>query len=289
MSRTTPSPSRGRLFGATFLWLFGLLYGILIIFVATAVITNKTSVGILIILLVVVGLLAIIVECGILGMKIWREYDTVQLLHQWRKRAALGLMPELLASQQPIPDPHALPLPSRIRLQVTPLIWIIVIGLVIVIVSTLAAFISNELYGLFAFTWQPNIFRDLLGLLAYYLLFMALPVFYAYLFLRGPRFNVSEEKITCNIRGAYHSVRWRDISFVCISYYPSTGKRKGIELSSERDTAHILWPQPDERIYRPMVSYEEYDRQMEALLSLIAAKTGLPLFDLRIADETQAE
>jgi hypothetical protein len=30
-------------------------------------------------------------------------------------------------------------------------------------------------------------------------------------------------------------------------------------------------------------SYEEYDRQMEALLSLIAAKTGLPLYDLREA------
>ena len=31
----------------------------------------------------------------------------------------------------------------------------------------------------------------------------------------------------------------------------------------------------------PMVPFEEYDRQMERFLSLIAARTGLPLYDLR--------
>jgi hypothetical protein len=32
---------------------------------------------------------------------------------------------------------------------------------------------------------------------------------------------------------------------------------------------------------RPALSKEEYDRQMQALLSLIVARTGLPLYDLR--------
>ena len=30
-----------------------------------------------------------------------------------------------------------------------------------------------------------------------------------------------------------------------------------------------------------MIPYDEYNRQLQALLSLVAAKTGLPLYDLR--------
>jgi len=32
---------------------------------------------------------------------------------------------------------------------------------------------------------------------------------------------------------------------------------------------------------KPTISSEEYDKQMQALLSLIAGRTGLPLYDLR--------
>jgi hypothetical protein len=32
---------------------------------------------------------------------------------------------------------------------------------------------------------------------------------------------------------------------------------------------------------KPTVPFEEYDRQMDALVSLIVEKTGLPLYDLR--------
>ena len=31
----------------------------------------------------------------------------------------------------------------------------------------------------------------------------------------------------------------------------------------------------------PTISHDEYNRQMQALLSLVAAKAGLPLYDLR--------
>jgi hypothetical protein len=46
---------------------------------------------------------------------------------------------------------------------------------------------------------------------------------------------------------------------------------------------------PERAAITPL-SYEEDDRQMEALLSLIAAKAGLLLVDLRVKDDqTHAE
>src|SRR5262249_36848797 len=57
------------------------------------------------------------------------------------------------------------------------------------------------------------------------------------------------------------------------------------ELSSAHDVVRWAWMRQNNRrvifFAQPTVSAEEYERQMQALLSLIAAKTGLPLYDLR--------
>ncbi|MFL5704572.1 MAG: hypothetical protein ACJ8AG_17290, partial [Ktedonobacteraceae bacterium] len=61
--------------------------------------------------------------------------------------------------------------------------------------------------------------------------------------------------------------------------YPSV-----YELSSANEVIRWMWIRSTWRIIffaRPAVPREEYDRQMQALLSLIAARTGLPLYDLR--------
>jgi hypothetical protein len=55
------------------------------------------------------------------------------------------------------------------------------------------------------------------------------------------------------------------------------------ELATERWAVewrrlrHVRWYSFEQ----PEFPFDEYDRQMEALLSLLAAKTGLPLYDLR--------
>jgi hypothetical protein len=55
------------------------------------------------------------------------------------------------------------------------------------------------------------------------------------------------------------------------------------ELSSARDIVRWTWFL--RKTYwvdiEPMMSHDEYNRQMQALLSLVTAKTGLPLYDLR--------
>jgi hypothetical protein len=65
------------------------------------------------------------------------------------------------------------------------------------------------------------------------------------------------------------------------------------ELSNEKTLRRLVWLRPNLnpfRLYlaaipyivlRPVASYEEYDRQMQLLMVIIAERTGLPLYDLR--------
>ena len=57
------------------------------------------------------------------------------------------------------------------------------------------------------------------------------------------------------------------------------------ELSSAHDVVRWGWMRRNSMrvifFARPASSAQEYERQMQRLLSLIAAKTGLPLYDLR--------
>ncbi len=58
-----------------------------------------------------------------------------------------------------------------------------------------------------------------------------------------------------------------------------------IRYSLDGSSATIRWwlytKPPSWMMPKPVTSFEEYDQQMRALLSLVAAKTGLPLLDLR--------
>ncbi len=55
------------------------------------------------------------------------------------------------------------------------------------------------------------------------------------------------------------------------------------ELSSARDIVRWTWVLRKTHWVglEPTIPRDEYNRQMQALLSLVAAKTGLPLYDLR--------
>jgi hypothetical protein len=65
-------------------------------------------------------------------------------------------------------------------------------------------------------------------------------------------------------------------------YYEISSPTKTIHLVRlRRQTRWFLFPWNVDRAVKPATSFEVYDAQMEALLSLIAAKTNLPLYDLR--------
>ncbi len=79
-------------------------------------------------------------------------------------------------------------------------------------------------------------------------------------------------------------VRWREARLFAVRG-PTTlfGRAVTYELASANEV--ITW-KPLRRLHwwsieRPVVPFEEYQRQTEALLSLIAARTHLPLYDVR--------
>jgi len=104
------------------------------------------------------------------------------------------------------------------------------------------------------------------------------------------RINISEKgikvqecsipSIGCNQR----TIKWSEVRLFAI--YPIR-KHADLpvyyELASE--TTIVRWkrmrPDMRPRLSKMPAPFEEYDRQMDALLFVIAAKTGLPLYDLR--------
>jgi hypothetical protein len=69
--------------------------------------------------------------------------------------------------------------------------------------------------------------------------------------------------------------------------YPTFGARKSgfavtYEVSGARDIVRWTWLR--HKSYRlglePVIPFDEYNREMQDLFSLVAARTGLPLYDL---------
>jgi len=105
------------------------------------------------------------------------------------------------------------------------------------------------------------------------------------MFTSRPCFTITEDAVKTSIMGITRSIGWDDIDVFCTHAHEKTGEPEAIELSNASTKVVILWPHPGTRRSSPSLSYEEDDRQMEALLSLIAAKTGLLLVDLRVKDD----
>lgn len=78
-------------------------------------------------------------------------------------------------------------------------------------------------------------------------------------------------------------VRWNEAQLFAI--YIGKEKEEAIKYELSSSTAIVRWRRLNQERWfswlKPALPFDEYDRQMDALLSLIAAKTRLPLYDLR--------
>ncbi|HEU5370598.1 MAG TPA: hypothetical protein VFU69_19145 [Ktedonobacterales bacterium] len=100
--------------------------------------------------------------------------------------------------------------------------------------------------------------------------------------------EVTDEGVISHEGGNPKTLRWEDIRLFAIASrqrkeepprrYQLFRKNAGpgLALDVRRPSRQRLF-----QFDKPSLPYDEYDRQMDALLSLIAAKTGLPLYDLR--------
>ncbi len=133
------------------------------------------------------------------------------------------------------------------------------------------------------------------------ILVLVLVMLFAMVFLvlvlarKDQRIELTEQGMTIRQGGRAHSVAWDEARlFAIVGVY---GLKKSLspsvyQLASAKDMLKWTYqrrrtPQRSGLLYRPILaikpttSYEEYERQMQALPTLVVAKTGLPLYDLR--------
>jgi hypothetical protein len=123
--------------------------------------------------------------------------------------------------------------------------------------------------------WSVPFFLALLGALGS-------GSFLARLLIGERQIEVTEDQFTMRVASIEQAVPWEEARLFAITH----GRHATLtyELASATASAPWMWLRLDTftaRFYEPTIPQYEYDRQMEALLALIAAKTGLPLYDLR--------
>ena len=98
--------------------------------------------------------------------------------------------------------------------------------------------------------------------------------------------EITGQGLSVNYFGGHGKIKWDEARR--FARYPTFGDRKSkrtitYELSSTTDIIRWTWIQRKSFLssMEPAIPLAAYHQQMQALLSLIAAKTGLPLYDLR--------
>ena len=205
-------------------------------------------------------------------------------LEQRRQRAAIGDA-SLLAVEQPAPNTIALSITIGQRPKWGTLL--LLPGIVLALMAALAFLLIIPPPNGQALP-QSNVFILAGSLLIVTLLLCGLLIA---LFYAGAREQITVTEhglIKVGMLRKVHSVSWEEARLLAIDgVYGSMKYPYPIlyELSSTRDMVRWEWMRRSNRrvifIAQPTGSAEEYERQMQGLLSLIAARTGLPLYDLR--------
>ncbi len=206
---------------------------------------------------------------------------SIEKRRQAAARQENALVP--LAAEQPVPDETALSLPCKIKLRpkwkipiicfcvLTPLLG----GLLFLYVDTVPTNPPEP-------DWAPLATIGFSVLLS--ALIAALPLCLGWHSIKVTEGGLKVQECGIHSFGCNMSIQWDEVLLFAI--YPA---RKRIDLpvcyELASPTAVIRWrrirPGIQYRLATIPVPFDEYDRQMDALLSVIAAKTGLPLYDLR--------
>ena len=231
------------------------------------------------------------------------SFSFIQQGQYWKRfeqrciRAAQGDR-SLLAEEQPAVDEATLSLPLTIQSRISspesilPIIAAVVITMIIVgVIGFLAG--STSIFS------PSNVLAFVLGGLAILVLILVMLVSMIFLALvlsrTDQRIELTEQGMTIRQGGRAHSVTWEEARLFAIEGIPGRNKPwlpTMYQLASANDILKWTYqrrrtPQRSGLLYRPilgikpMTSYEEYERQMEALPAIVVTKTGLQLYDLR--------
>ncbi len=228
-----------------------------------------------------------IIVMNITLMRFWKR------LEERRQAAARGDQ-SLLAADQPVPNASALQLPITIGQRPKWTTFLLFPGIALMTMLILGfvfiAFLPHLLPSLPNHRPLPHSFIFIVvGIfVATTLLYCCLLFGILYAKVRQQVTVTEDGLIKVGLLHKVHNVSWKEARLFAINgiygakkyQYPSI-----FELSSANDIVRWGWMRRNTwRVMffaKPTISSEEYDKQMQALLSLIAGRTGLPLYDLR--------
>jgi hypothetical protein len=205
-----------------------------------------------------------------------------------RRLAAAGGDPSLLASEQPFANPAALQLPCKIEVRMGNGAILLLTGMVLVY-ALLFSSVFSWLNDGFLFI-SPDRFHNfvvLFAIIGISMVIVLLALFLSPVGVGRQKVGVTEQGLKIRYGGKRSVMRWEELRLFAL--YSTFGTQKSgasltYELSSATDITRWAWilrPKPLRMGMVPVVSFEEYTRQMQALNALIVARTGLPLYDLR--------
>ena len=179
-----------------------------------------------------------------------------------------------LLPEQPIPNPVALELPIVIKVRQPNRYYLVVMGAILLFALCFAVYFT-WIVGSFNFSASP-----LVNFLFIFLIITGLMIGII-IFLNRQRIEITEGGIIFRSVGRTEMVAWQEASL--LACYPAFGLMsrdvKSFELSSA--TGIVRWFMLPPSSGRSVGHQEEYNRQMQSLLSLIAARTELPLFEFK--------
>jgi hypothetical protein len=231
-----------------------------------------------------------------LGVAVHKQARRWNMINQRRQIAAfMGFTPDVpLAEPQPVPNLGALPLYSTIKLKVnlvSSLVWACLMTCIPFLIWT---------WMILSFTLQYGdpLKRSLETSLPDWSSFLGLIGFVMFFVIRASKpqqIEITPEGLTVKHSGyqrgknwlnKQQTIRWHEARLFAIRDGKPGGSRVRYELSGpftvvtfERILRPGFWSR-----FRPAPSFGEYSMQMDALLALIAANTGLLLYDVRQHD-----
>lgn len=205
-----------------------------------------------------------------------------------RERAVAGDT-QLLDSRQPMPDVNALSLPTTIELRLSKRYYATLFGIIAVVdVVLLPIIIVVTASAPHARPFNPAIFLILAALLVGMMAIFTIAWLILFFVLRSRMcysVTADEEGITSIHNGKTTRINWPDARLFAVVDNRKAHRVKIYEVSNAETIVRWLAIPPHvtplQAMWKPEnSSYEEYERKDQALLSLVAAKTGLKLYDL---------
>lgn len=202
-----------------------------------------------------------------------------------RRFAAVQGDRTLLAAEQPMSNAASLHLPITIKLRYSKEFLLFSTGVVVLTALLLAV----------AFTWfnnGPLLFtsnRLLFFLVSFLILVVLILVLFIAISLTPlwrQQIEVTESGLTAHYAGRVSGIAW-DESRLFATFGTFGAQKSGAAITYELSSAGAIvrWTWVKRKSYfmglEPTVPFEEHYVQMQALQVLVAAKTGLALYDLR--------